>query len=414
MTINNLYNIVMYCFFMIVPLIPLKAKVSIFPISADFIIGGIAIFLGIINLIIKYKKDKNAFNILKDKKIKILTVFIAIFIFISLFSIVYAKDKVAVISETMRFLEYAALFYMILISADETFVRRGLILFYFSMIFAGLFGVFQLVFNTSTFRMGGYLGRGRVYSTFENPNYWGAAVNMLIFYPIMRILEDKESRVSYNVCVFILFFINLIFCFTRGSWLGFMAGLLFLAIFKYRKALFAVPFAVISLYIIPFTRSRLLSIFYHSDATSSERITLWKTGLIMFKEHFWTGLGNGNYITRYREYAEKYPKLNIDGRTFTVHNSYIKMLAELGIFGGVFFTSIYFMLFYLCVTAYKKSKKYKIALLAFICFWASYFVQNFFNNLMFIPQLNVFAWIITALLYKGAYIENGEDKNNGQ
>lgn len=414
MTINNLYNIVMYCFFMIVPLIPLKAKVSIFPISADFILGGIAIILGFINLIIKYKKDKSAFDILKDRNIKIISIFIAAFIFISLFSMVYAKNKVAVISETMRFIEYAALFYMILILADKDFVRRGLILFYFTMILAGFFGVFQLVFNTSAFKMGGYLGRGRIYSTFENPNYWGAAVNMIIFYPIIRIIEDRESKISYNICVFILFFINLIFCFTRGSWLGFLGGILFLAIFKYRKALLAIPVAVISMYIIPFTRSRLLSMFSHKDFSSAERITLWKTGYIMFKEHFWTGLGNGNYITRYREYAEKYPKLNIDGRILTVHNSYIKVLAELGIFGGVFFTSIYFMLFYLCIDVYKRTKKYRITVLAFICFWGSYFVQNFFNNLMFIPQLNVFAWIITALLYKGVYIENREDKSSEQ
>lgn len=412
MTINNLYNIVMYCFFMIVPLIPLKAKVSIFPISADFIIGGIAIILGFINLIIKYRKDKSSFDILKDRNVKIISIFIVAFIFISLFSIVYAKNKVAVISETMRFIEYAALFYMILISADETFVRRALILFYFTMIFAGLFGIFQLVFNTSAFRMPGHLDKGRVYSTFENPNYWGAAVNMIFFYPIIRIIEDRESKISYNICVFILFFINLIFCFTRGSWLGFIGGLVFLAVFKYRKALLAIPAAVVSAYLIPFTRSRLLSMFNKKDISNFERLKLWKTGYIMFKENFWTGLGNGNYITRYPEYIKKYPELSMYGRLFTVHNSYIKVLAELGIFGGISFFGTYFMLFYLCVDAYKKTKKYRITVLAFICFWGSYFVQNFFNNLMFIPQLNVFAWIITALLYKGAYIENREEKIN--
>lgn len=193
--------------------------------------------------------------------------------------------------------------------------------------------------------------------------------------------------------------------------MGFACGLMFLAILRYRKALFAVPFAVISAYVIPFTRSRFLSIFNLNYTTNSERLKLWKTGWMMFKDHFFKGVGNGNYLTWYRKYAENHPELNIDGRTFTVHNSYIKMFAELGIFGGLSFTLIYFTLVYICYSAYKNTKKYKVVLIAFMGFWATYLFQNFFNNLMFIPQLNVFVWIITALLYKGVYIENQEGKN---
>lgn len=411
MGINNLFNIVMYCFFMIVPLIPLKAKISIFPISADFVIGGIAIFIGVINVYIKYRKDKDSLKILKDRNIRFLSIIIIFFVFLSLFSITYAKNKTAVVAETMRFLEYVALFYMVLVSSDEKFIRRGLTLFFMSMIFASFFGVFQLLFNTSTFGMGGYSGRGRVYATFENPNYWGAAVNMVIFYPIINFIEDKEHNKAYDIGLIILFAINLIFSFTRGSWLGFACGLLLLAVLRYRKALFAVPVGVIAAYVIPFTRSRFLSIFNPNYTTNSERLKLWKTGIMMFKDHFWKGVGNGNYLTWYRKYAENHPELNIDGRTFTVHNSYIKMFAELGIFGGISFTLIYLMLFYSCYSAYKRTKKYKVALIAFMGFWATYLCQNISNNLMFIPQLNVFVWLITAMLYKGVYIENQEEKN---
>ncbi|GEM_PF-1505917 len=411
MGINNLFNIVMYCFFMIVPLIPLKAKISIFPISADFVIGGIAILIGVINVFIKYRKDRDSFKILKDRNIRFLSIIIIFFVFLSLFSITYAKNKTAVVAETMRFLEYVALFYMVLVSSDEKFIKRGLTLFFMSMIFASFFGVFQLIFNTSTFGMGGYSGRGRVYATFENPNYWGAAVNMVIFYPIINFIEDKEHNKAYDIGLIILFAINLIFSFTRGSWLGFACGLLLLAVLRYRKALFAVPVGVIAAYVIPFTRSRFLSIFNPNYTTNSERLKLWKTGIMMFKDHFWKGVGNGNYLTWYRKYAENHPELNIDGRTFTVHNSYIKMFAELGIFGGISFALIYFTLFYSCYSAYKHTKKYKVALIAFMGFWATYLCQNFSNNLMFIPQLNVFVWLITAMLYKGVYIENQEVKN---
>lgn len=404
MSFKSIFNIIMYSFFLIVPLVPLKTKVGIFPVSADFIIGGLGILFGGISLIIEYRKNRDSFKILKDKNVKYLSLFIAFFVVLSLVSLIYAKDRTAVVAETMRFLEYVILFYFILIFADERFIKVGLLLFYISMIFVSVYGVYQFTQRTSPYIFGGYKGIGRAYSTFENPNYFGAAINMVIFYPLIRLIEDKGKKKLYNIGVFLLFFINLILSFTRGAWLSFGLGLVFLGIIKYRKFLFAVPVGVATVYAIPFTRGRFLSIFKHS--VDDSRIKLWKTGYAMFREHVLTGVGNGNYIKRYKEYIKKYPDLNLGVELVTVHNSYIKMFAELGIFGGVSFILIYFTLFNMCYRAFKRTSKYKVYLIAFLGFWIAYFFQNFFNNLMFIPQLNVFVWIISAMLYKGVYIEN--------
>lgn len=410
MKLKNYFNILMYSFLLIVPLIPLKAKVLFFPLSADFIIGGFAILVGIIDLIFNYKKDRDKFSILKDKKIKVLTMLIVVFMFLSLFSITYASSKTAVISEALRFMEYVIIFYLILLNADSKFVNRGLMLFYISMLVSAAFGILQFTFNLSTFEVGGYLNRGRVYATFENPNYWGAAVNLIIYFPLISLIENKKDRKSINIVIFIILLANLVLSFTRGSWLGFALGLLFLAIIRYRKWLLALPFIAGGAMLLPFIRDRLLSILQFKDTTLG-RIKLWKTGWYMFKDHFWTGVGNGNFLTNYPEYIKKHPTLTVYKDQASVHNSYLKMFAELGIFGGLIFTGIYGMMFYMSISLLKKTKKYKVHVLAILGFWIAYLFQNLLNNLMFIPQLNVFVWIITAMLYKGVYLENQEEKN---
>lgn len=410
MKLKNYFNILIYSFLLIVPLIPFKAKVSFLPLSADFIIGGLAIFVGIIDVLVNYKKDSSKYNILKDKKVRIFSILIIIFILMSLFSLSYAASKTAVISEAMRFLEYVILFYLILINADKRFVNRGLMLFYISMLLAAAFGLFQFIFNLSGYEVGGYLGRGRVYGTFDNPNYWGAAVNLIIFYPLINYIENNKKRKAYNLVIFVALFVNLILSFTRGSWLGFGLGLLFLAIIKYRKWLISLPFLGAGAMLLPFIRERLVSILQFQDTTLG-RIKLWKTGWYMFKDHFWLGVGNGNFLTYYPEYIKKHPTLTVYKTQATVHNSYLKMLAELGIFGGLIFTGIYGMMFYMTYSLLKRTKKYKVIVLAFLGFWTAYLFQNLLNNLMFIPQLNVFVWIITAMLYKGVYLENQEEKN---
>lgn len=413
MRFKHLFNIVMYSFFMIVPLVPFKAKVFFFPLSADFIIGGAAILMGILSILFDSRKDRDRFSIIRDKKIMTLGLLILLFLALALVSVTYAENKGAAVSEALRFMEYVMIFYLILINADEAFINRGLFLIYMAIVFSALYGIVQFIFNLSNFEAGAYFNRGRVFATFANPNYWGAAVNLIIFYPIILMIENKDERRVRNIVLLILLLVNLVLSFTRGSWLGFGLGLVIIALIRYRKALVSLPFLAGALFIIPFTRSRIMSIInFKSDTwgTSMQRIKLWKTTYYMFRDHFWTGVGNGNYLTWYPRYIKKYPQLNLWRPEVTAHNSYLKIFAELGIFGGLLFAGIYGALLYITVTIYKNTGRYKIHALALLGFWTAYLFQNFFNNLMFIPQLNIFAWIITAMLFKGAYIENQEVK----
>lgn len=407
---KELLNILFYFFLICVPIFPFKYKIYGVPISIDFLIVVAMVLLVFILIVKKGLNKKNYFNNI----MKYFYVFNILFVIISLFSIVYAKNKIAVLSETARFIEYIILFVIIIAYVNKETLMNGYDLFKKSMILTAIVGLIQFIFNLSKYKDGyAILNRGRVYSTFTNPNYYGAAVNLIIFWYIIKTFNEKRNKNNFliNLLIVILFFINLVLTTTRGSWIAFLIGLIIIGLLEYKRILLYIPIIPALMMLVPTIRKRIMSIFIYSKVSdSSSRLKLWETGLYMLKENIFTGVGSGNFIYRYHEYVNKYPSLKIKSNVYTAHNSYIKMLAELGIFGGIIFTVIYFMLAYLTYTVYKntKDRELKQISLALLAGWGAYLFQNFFNNLMFIPQLNVLVWVLTAMVYKLYLIEGRE------
>lgn len=414
MILRRVFNIFLYVFVMIVPTIPLKSRVKGIPMAPDFIIGGLLILTGFLILVTDFKSTLESFKrLMKSRYMAILSILIVLFGMLSIISLSYAGSKSLTISETMRFAEYVLIFYFILLYCGKREIKNICILLLLTFLAAGFYGLVQFALGTSEFNeFVIFPGRGRIYSTFVNPNYWGAAANLVIFVPICIILEKKNYSKAYKVfsmIYFVVMFANLILSLTKGSWLGFTLGATIIFMIRYRRGLIYLGAGAGTAACIGKIRNYFIDAITAKSYSLTTRVLLWKTGLKMFQEHKFTGVGNGNYNYYYNQYVEKYPELQKGGGSYTVHNSYIKMLAELGIFGALSFTAIYLMLAGISVMVYKNSKgNLKIISLAIIGFWGAYFFQNFFNNLMFIPQLNVFAWIVSAALYKYYILENEE------
>ncbi|KRQ87440.1 O-Antigen ligase [Caloramator mitchellensis] len=401
MIFKKLFNITLYVFVLLVPILPLKVKISILPLSADFIIASFLILFGILNVIFEDGLE----NIkLRNRNIQFFSIIVFIFLVLNAVSFFVAVNKGAAISESMRFFEYVFLFYFTYIIADEKTINRTFNLFFIAMLLAAAYGVVQFVFGLSPYTVNRNI---RLNSTFVNPNYWGAAVNIVIFYPIVEMINKR--RISLNDSLFLgLFIFNLLFSLNRSSWLAFLAGLFVILLLINKKFILSLPAFIIPLMAHPFTRKRFVTMLSVEKIAKDARFKLWKTAYMMFKEHFWLGVGNGNYRYFYPEYIERYPALFVRKELWSPHNSFLKMFAEMGIFGGLVFILIYLMLFYMVIKVYKGTKRYKVYALSLIGFWVAYLFQNNFNNLMFIPQLNVFAWLLTALIFKAFVLETKE------
>ncbi len=137
------------------------------------------------------------------------------------------------------------------------------------------------------------------------------------------------------------------------------------------------------------TIQTIKSIFDTNFSSNQARFSFWNASLKMFKEHPFTGIGNGKWAGLYPVYSgDTYTDETVD-MNFAInpHNDYLEILTEYGIFGfliftGFIFTGLYFL--------FKKSRK-EIIYLPFllsalglcITMFFSFTKDNFFAMLIF-------------------------------
>lgn len=402
-----LFGIYMFVFF--VPLFPDKFKIAIVPVSADFLIIA---YLAAVILIACLFRDERRRIVLSIKKLFSTKLFIAAIIFsvVCLLSFIPAVSKSAVIAELFRFWTYLFLFFVVVSYVDdERDVIKIMVLLMVSVFVSGTIGLYQFFTGAKKFADNSMGDEGRVYSTFVNPNYWGAFINLMIF-PVLMLAVKKVKHYGLYYAFSALLLINLVMTYTRGSWIGFVVGLvIFVAAYSWKLIIPVIIASPIGL-LIPSVRERIFSIFNSKSWTIVERIRLWKTGLLMFRDHPILGVGNGNYLLRYNEYIKKHPELDIGKEKFSVHNSYIKVLCETGILGFIPYLLVHVFYIGELLSIYKNPKNSitRFLAIAYICSIASYLVQNISNNMFFIPQVNAFYWIIGGLIiaYNNAGFKN--------
>jgi len=150
----------------------------------------------------------------------------------------------------------------------------------------------------------------------------------LFFAPV-----GKRLRAAGWFCAGILL-VSMVLGFTRGIWLGTMAGGIYLLWFRRRWLVALVPVAILAAMAVGPLRERAVSLFQpHGDRDSNRfRVVVWRTGLEMIRAHPWFGVGLeqvGPQIEKYvpRDIARPLPP----GYYGHLHNIYIHYAAERGI-----------------------------------------------------------------------------------
>jgi len=132
----------------------------------------------------------------------------------------------------------------------------------------------------------------------------------------------------------LLILIALVFTYTRGAWIGFLAGLVFMAILKSKKVFFislvVVILIVVTLAISPHSlvSRRAVSIF---NLASIDRLSMWKSSLKIVKDYALTGVGWEGFGKIYPEYSSP--------RAYWphAHNNFLNVAVESGMLGlGIF------------------------------------------------------------------------------
>ncbi len=159
------------------------------------------------------------------------------------------------------------------------------------------------------------------------------AVALLLAAACFIALRGKDRRVAMVLAVPIT--VALLFTYTRNAWLGFVIGLALLVIALGRRWAIglvgvAVAAALLGAVVVQPVAVRVKSMADLSDPTFVERVQMWRTGVLMIRDHPWLGVGVKMPEARFREYrVPEFPR----ERVAHLHSDVMQITAERGFIG---------------------------------------------------------------------------------
>jgi O-antigen ligase len=147
--------------------------------------------------------------------------------------------------------------------------------------------------------------------------------------------------------------VSLLFTFTRGSWLGLLAGAALISFSRLKKIFIVLILLVILIIVLapPEFKDRIFSIVNPSHPANVERVQMWKTGWKIFLDYPVFGIGDIGIEESYLKYGP--PGASPAGH---LHNNYVTWLVKLGIVGLIIVLIMFIKIF---AFEWKTAQKYK-------------------------------------------------------
>ncbi|MDD4878945.1 MAG: O-antigen ligase family protein [Candidatus Omnitrophica bacterium] len=315
-----------------------------FDIEGDLFATGVflpvtlfAIFLGTLFFIIALAVVRSSYGF--NLKASIIS-----FIAVSLIASAFTSQRLGMSAEAFLFkvMEYLLIF---LIIADVINTPRRVFnlvsVFLVAALFSGIDGIYQRLAGYDLFRNFPMFEKAKITAAFKAPNDFGTYVATMLPLPLALIaFNAKDWKKKCGLLVISLVLAAcLVLTFSRGAWLGFLAGFLFLLIFTGWRRLVAVLIILVLLasltaLIAPPPIKAQIDYFSKlgSDASSVDRLIIWKTGWRMFLDKPVFGHGLNTFMSVF----EKYRPPDYSEIVYA-HNCFLQIAAETGIIGLLVF-----------------------------------------------------------------------------
>jgi len=289
-------------------------------------------------------------------------------------------------------------------------------------VLVSLFGWGQYLSDSKIFFYG--KKRPRIEGTFGNPDYMPVFLIFAMAFLSWLYFEFKKKNKKFEkkdlgfLALFLFFLLTFLFTQTRGAYFGLGCGFIFFTLFfnlyyfrQYKKiALFLLILiflgAVFWGILLHFKEAdwvkknpifkRLTIELSLEKGSLAQRLRTWKVALEVFKERPILGWGPENFFAGFNKHLD--PRIPEAGEPWfdKVHNQYLQILCEGGIFLFVFYLIFIGGVLYLCFRLIKnKEKRFPAALLT--SFYLAYLFQAIFLFDTFPMYLGLFPFL--ALLY---------------
>jgi putative inorganic carbon (HCO3(-)) transporter len=184
-----------------------------------------------------------------------------------------------------------------------------------------------------------------------------------------------------------------LFCFSRGGYVGLLAGLVILGLLKDRKYLVIVVVLLATWQTIvpPAVRERVLMTYDGNQVESSanERLQLWQDAFTIIPEH--PILGTGFVTYRHLGRSEDY---------LDTHNFYVKVTVETGLFGLGLFAYLLWLIIREGFTLFRQSQDplFQRLGLGLVAMMFCAIAVNSFGDRWMYQQISAYMWTYLALV----------------
>lgn len=318
--------------------------------------------------------------------------------------LVYGQTK-NLLYEGFIWLSYFAIFYIGRLIFNT---KKSLIIFLvFNLVIAFILscvGIGQYVLGVTTPQwIEGYESIGtRVFSTLDNPIILSGYISIFFFIALGVFFGVK--KIKYRILMIPLFFVMIFalgLTFSRGGWIGFLAGVLFFFfIYKPKYILGLIPISVVSVLIAPQEYFyRFMAIFdsrYSDISAVSGRVWTLNNIVHILPQHLFFGVGPGMYGGEVAFKAS--PSIvymeGIQGGAVPMQNTdnqFLQVLIQQGLIGILVFLFFVGAVFYTGIAIYQKldDRLLKMLALGITASAVAFFVQGLFTDVLQFPQMSL-------------------------
>lgn len=209
------------------------------------------------------------------------------------------------------------------------------------VVVSALYGFWQKIqgidVNLSTVDLGASPDTpGRVDSFFNNPNTFAQILVLLLPLCCALFLCSRRWWTKALAGLTVLVGVGaLLTTYSRASWVGMAAAVLLFCFLVNRKSIFFL--LLLALAAVPFLPesilNRILSIFSGTDGSIDSRFPIYRAGLLVFRDHWFMGVGLGDEITTAALSGTDYYSFASGFRFVHYHNTLLQILVERGLVG---------------------------------------------------------------------------------
>ena len=323
------------------------------------------------------------------------------FIYICIVSTIFSSDRMLTLAQTIIVISYFALF-VVLASVIRTRkqVNRLLMVYLLSAVAPTVTAIYQALTSESTY---GATGMPRVSGILTTWASLGEFMILPLTVALMLCLRSNSlaKRVGYGI-LFLIFAVPFFFSFTRTTWAGFVLIAFILAVFRYRALLVLIPVVLVVVWVaVPSVSLRFsdLSLQNPDASTLGVRLRLWRAAIDLFESSPLVGVGFG--------IADKRVGFMAFGKNVPVHNTYLRVLADLGLVGFIAYLGLQLSFLGDAIFSYKnvRSLLYRTLVVGFIAVWAATLWQQFWGNHLTTSIRQFYFWSFAALSYALVRVE---------